>query len=97
MTDAFKIKVGENLRFFLETQGKSQKMLADYLNVSESTVSKYINGSRSPDVEQIVRIAFFFGTSTDELLTDKQGVHTVIIKANGKTIGRFKTNMPINF
>lgn len=48
--------------------GISQVALAAALNVSQSTVASWENGSRYPDVGTLCRMADFFQVSTDSLL-----------------------------
>lgn len=48
--------------------GISQVALAAALNVSQSTVASWENGSRYPDVCTLCRMAEFFQVSTDSLL-----------------------------
>lgn len=45
----------------------SQIDLAEILNVSQSTITCWENGSRKPDIDMMPVIAEFFGVSTDEL------------------------------
>lgn len=46
----------------------TQEELADFLNVSKSTISLYENGVREPDLKLLVSIADYFNVSTDYLL-----------------------------
>lgn len=47
----------------------SQRQLADELDLSNATISRLINGkSRYPDVETLIKLADFFGVTTDYLL-----------------------------
>lgn len=46
----------------------SQEDLANVLNVSRQTVSKWETGESNPDIEKIVPLCDFFDISTDELL-----------------------------
>ncbi len=51
-----------------EQHNMTQKELADMLQVSFQTVSKWENGVNLPDITQIPRLAEIFGVSTDVIL-----------------------------
>lgn len=48
--------------------GKTQKELADYLNVKQNTYSQYENGKRQIPIETLIRLADFYDVSVDYLL-----------------------------
>ena len=47
---------------------KKQKELADALGISRASVGYYENGTRTPDIEVLVKAAAYFSVSTDYLL-----------------------------
>lgn len=51
-----------------ERCGLTQNALAEQLGVSQQTISKYENGSREPDLENLIRMAKIFHVTTDYLL-----------------------------
>jgi len=51
-----------------EAKGLQQAGLAIKLNTSQSTVSAYELGGRTPDVDMLVRMATFFNVSIDYLV-----------------------------
>ena len=57
-----------NLR---KQKGLSQEELANRLNVSRQTVSKWEVGDSTPDMEKLVAISVLFEMSLDELVMDK--------------------------
>ena len=59
---------GERLKNLIERQEMQQKDIAPLLHIGPSTLSGYVNNDRMPDMLQIVRIAEFFGVTTDYLL-----------------------------
>lgn len=61
-------KFPENLRRLLAERGIKQAKLSDHLGVSKATVSRYFLGQREPNLDNLVRIADFFGVTTDYLL-----------------------------
>ncbi len=52
-------------------KGFSQEELANRLNVSRQTVSKWEVGESDPDMENLVAISELFGVSLDELVLNK--------------------------
>lgn len=58
------------LEYSKERNGKTtQQQLAQFLGVSKQAVSLYCKGESLPNCYQLLRIAEFFGVSTDYLLT----------------------------
>ena len=49
--------------------GITMKELGTAIGVAESTISQYETGKRQPDYETLLKIAEFFGVTTDYLLT----------------------------
>lgn len=58
----------ENIRNLREDNGKTQKELADYLNVKQTTYSKYKLGKINIPVEVFIKLADYYGVSVDYLL-----------------------------
>ena len=57
-----------NLR---KQKGLSQEELANRLNVSRQTISKWEVGDSTPDMEKLIAISDMFEISLDELVMDK--------------------------
>ena len=62
------LKIGENIRFLRRKSGLTQEELADALNISFQSVSKWERGESLPDLALLPAIANFFAVTTDELL-----------------------------
>ena len=62
------LKISEHIRALRMEQNWSQRALAEKLNVSFQSVSKWESGQNYPDIETLVRIAQLFGVTVDELL-----------------------------
>ena len=55
------------LKELREKRGISQQMAADFCAISKSSVARYENGERIPDIEIAARLADFFGVTMDYL------------------------------
>lgn len=56
------------LRDIREDHDVTQRALADHLHIRQNTYSQYENGQRQLPVEVLIKLARFFGTSTDYIL-----------------------------
>ena len=66
------MKINEKIYSLRKQAGLSQEELADKLNVSRQTVSKWELGDSTPDFDKIVPLCNLFGITTEELLRDKK-------------------------
>ena len=57
-----------NLKKYLKEQRKTQKDLAEYLEVSPAIVSYYIKGINTPRMDKIDKISEFFGIQRRDLI-----------------------------
>ena len=64
--------LGDKIKLYRENKEMTQNDLADILEVSAGTVSKYESGSLEPSIESIKRLAELFEISIDELLNDEK-------------------------
>ncbi|NLD20246.1 MAG: helix-turn-helix transcriptional regulator [Clostridiales bacterium] len=62
--------LAEKIMDLRKMRGWSQEDLANELNVSRQSVSKWESGNSVPDIEKIIAISGLFGVSTDYLLKD---------------------------
>lgn len=62
------MKFGKLLKELLSIHNLTQKQLAAALDLSPSALGNYIQGSREPDFETLIRIADYFQVTTDFLL-----------------------------
>jgi len=60
--------VYENIRNLREDNDKTQKELADYLNVKQTTYSKYELGKINIPIDVFIKLADYYNVSTDYLL-----------------------------
>lgn len=62
------MSVGTRLKKVRTEKGLSQKDVAEVLNVTRQTVSKWENNASYPDLDNLVRLSEHYEISTDELL-----------------------------
>ncbi len=60
--------IAVNLKVLRLTAGFKRVDLADMLNVSLSTITKYEKGSRVPDIDTIIKLAEILNTDVDNLI-----------------------------
>ena len=63
-----KIMFSVNLKLLLEGAGLRQQDLAEKLDTTQRKVSYWESGKVEPDLENLWRIAEFFGITIDELV-----------------------------
>lgn len=68
------MKVNEKIYNLRKEHNLSQEELADKLNVSRQTISKWELGESTPDFDKIVPICELFNISTEELLRDRKSI-----------------------
>lgn len=76
-------KTGELIRELRKEQGLTQQQLADRMNISDKTVSKWERGAGSPDMSMLPLLSELFGVEIDVLLSGE-------LNPNDKTGGNMK-------
>ena len=66
------MSLGERLYELRKSKNLSQEQVAEQLNVTRQTVSKWETDESKPDFDKIVPICNLYGISTEELLTDNK-------------------------
>ncbi|WP_377918872.1 helix-turn-helix domain-containing protein [Bacillus songklensis] len=61
-----------NLRFYRENAGLTQGELAEHLNISRSTLSKWERNHQEPSLRDVIVLCDFFQISLDQLVGRKQ-------------------------
>ena len=64
--------LGDKVKLYRENKKMTQNDVADILNVSPATISKYESGALEPNIESLKRLAELFEISIDELLSDEK-------------------------
>ena len=62
--------LAEKIVFLRKRKGWSQEELADKLDISRQSVSKWELGASIPDLDKIIRLSELFDVTTDYLLKD---------------------------
>lgn len=76
-------QIGRNIKAYREKLGITQRTLAEKLVVSFQAISAWERGTSIPDLENVVRIADFFGVSVDALLTQTEAELYVGVDGGG--------------
>ena len=79
-----------NLR---KQKGLSQEELANRLNVSRQTISKWEVGDSTPEMEKLIAISDMFGISLDELVMDKVPDQMGETFSKSETVSQLKENV----
>lgn len=66
------IKIGEFLRQLRNEKEMTQEMLAEELNVTNKTISRWENGTHLPPVHMLVSLGNYFDVSINEILNGER-------------------------
>lgn len=72
-----------NLRECRLNEEKKQRDIAEYLNITQSTYSKWEQGISEPSSQQLVKLADFYNVTTDFLL-GRQNYGTDLIEVKNE-------------
>ena len=61
------MEMGKEIRRLREERGITQETLAEVLNVTAQSISKWERGTSMPDVQMLPQIAVYFGVTIDQL------------------------------
>ena len=77
--------LGERLYELRRKKNLSQEEMAEKLNVSRQTISKWETNQSQPDFDKIIPLCQLFNISSEELLTGKKAIKdSVEVKENKK-------------
>ena len=65
------MNISDKIMLLRKKRGLSQEELADMLDVTRQSVSKWESGQSVPDIQKIVQLSAIFGVSCDSLLKDE--------------------------
>ncbi|EDP68389.1 putative transcriptional regulator [Carnobacterium sp. AT7] len=66
------MELGERLKQSRTNKGFSQTNVADHLNISRQSISKWENGNSLPDLANLVKLSNYYEVSIDELLKENK-------------------------
>lgn len=80
------MKLAEKLFELRKEKGWSQEKLAEQINVSRQSISKWESGQVLPEIEKIIELSKIFQVTTDYLLLDENSekASTEVILEEGK-------------
>lgn len=76
--------MAKNLKFYLNSCGKTQKEMAEIINVPPSTFNNWMRGLKYPRIDKIELLANYFGISKSDLIEDKKAPSTEITLTEGE-------------
>ena len=62
--------IGKNIKSYRESFGLSQQEIANLIGVSRGTITYYETGSRMPSMQNIEKLADFFGIEPIDLINE---------------------------
>ena len=82
--------IGTRIRELRQERGITQGELAKALMISYQAVSNWERGVAPPDLENLIRIASYFGVLTDDLL-HTESAHKLCTSGNEYPFSHFET------
>lgn len=73
----------EKITLLRKQKSWSQEELADRLDISRQSVSKWESGASMPELDKIIRLSELFGVSTDYLLKDEREMAPAPLPSDG--------------
>lgn len=67
------MEFNERLLTVLEERKITQRKLAEKINVTQAALSRYVNGSRKPNMDTLVKIARALNVSVEYLIGKEEG------------------------
>lgn len=61
-----------NLRYYMESRGKTQKELAEIVGVSAPTMNDWLKAKKYPRIDKIEILSNYFGILKSDLIEEKQ-------------------------
>ena len=67
-TESARKNFAQNLRYYMNEKKIKQQMLAQEINVNQTTISSWLNLDSEPSVSKVLILAEFFSCSIEDLL-----------------------------
>ena len=80
----------ERIKELMKERNINQKQLAEQSGITEASVSRYLNGERTPRIDIVSNFARVFGISVDDIIADefpKMSTYDSIANAIGRNGG----------
>lgn len=72
----------KNLRYYMESRGKTQKELAEVVGVSAPTVNEWLKAKKYPRIDKIEILANYFKILKSDLIEEKETERPEMQKKN---------------
>lgn len=96
MKEDFIMKLSDKILSLRKQHGMSQEQLAEKLNVSRQTISRWEVGSAQPDASNVLQLSKLFGVTADYLLNDGyESDHDVPVVKNTEAAAKNKVKKVI--
>ncbi|MDE5631127.1 MAG: helix-turn-helix domain-containing protein, partial [Bacilli bacterium] len=89
------MEFGEKLQNLRKASNLNQEQLADMLNVSRQSVSKWESGATYPEMDKLIAMAKIFNCSIDDLVNNEVKGKEITTNKN-KQVGQYADNL-LNF
>ena len=76
----------KNLKWYLEITGKTQKEIAQYLQVNPSSVNDWVKAKKYPRIDKIEMLSIYFGILKSDLIEEK-GINKTLPQVQTLTEG----------
>ena len=73
----------KNLRYYMESKGKTQRELAEIVGVSAPTMNEWLKAKKYPRIDKIEILADYFGILKSDLIEEKPKEHKEMQQKNG--------------
>ena len=64
------MSLGTNIQFYRKQKNMTQEDLAEFMNVSRQTVSKWESDTAFPETDKLITLSDYFGCTLDELIKE---------------------------
>ena len=79
-----------NIRQIRKARGLTQKQLADMIDVSESIISQYENGRKSPSNETLLKLGEALDCSVSDILDDRKALNFALSTLERDLIQKYR-------
>lgn len=86
----------KNLRYYMDSRGKTQKELAEIVGVSAPTMNDWLKAKKYPRIDKIEILANYFGILKSDLIEDKKEkpIDEDGLSENQKALIQFAKSVP---